>query len=481
MIGVVIAIVALAKFIVPQLFKLVVKTKSAELFILTTIVLCFATAWLTSSIGLSLALGAFFAGLIISESEYSHQATANILPFREIFMSFFFVSVGMLLDISFFLENVAYIHLLALGVILLKIIILLIAVAVLSYPPRTIILTSLALFQVGEFAFLLSSTGMQYELLSEEVYQYFIAISVITMGATPFIINFSPTLTSFILRVPLPKQVRSRLKILGNRKSQNHDVEVKHLRDHLVIIGYGMNGQNLAKAAQKTDIPFVVVDLDPAALKEARKKGTPLVYGDATNHAILKHLHIQQARVVVIAISSNEATRKIIQSIRMFNETAFVIVRTKYVKDVDQFIKLGASEVIPEEFETSVEIFTRVLKKYLIPINEIQNFIGQIRTRNYETFRSAAEDSPNFGTSTLHIPEMEIATLVVQRGNNKIVGKTIGESGIRSNFGVTVLTIKRNEEFIRDVSPEDSIQSDDILYLFGKPEDIINLNKFITL
>ena len=477
--GVLVAIYLLARFIVPLLFKWVIGTKSTELFILTTVVLCFATAWLTSSIGLSLALGAFFAGLIISESAYSHQATANILPFREIFISFFFVSVGMLLDISFFLDHIGYVHLLALGVMVLKIVIVVLAVSILKYPLRTTLLTALALFQVGEFAFLLSSVGMKYELLSDEIYQYFIAISIITMGATPFVINFSPFIVRVILSTPLPKVVKTRLRTLSKRRDEINKIERESYHDHLVIIGYGVNGQNIAKAARKADIPYVIIDLEPSSLQKAKAKTDNLFYGDATNHSILKHVNIQEARVVVVAISATESTKRIIQSIRMFTETAFIIVRTKYVKDVDQIMKFGADEVIPEEFETSIEMFTRVLKKYLIPNNEIQNFISQIRTRNYETFRTIAEEITSSKNGALNIPDMEIATLQVHHGKNRIVGKSIGESRIRTDYGVTVLTIKRKEEYLKDISPDDTIKPDDILYLFGSPDDIIRFNRLL--
>jgi len=184
--GVIGAIVVLGRYVVPKVFRMVVKTKSKELFLLTVVVICFATAWLTSSLGLSLALGAFFAGLIISQSDYSHQATANIQPFREIFISFFFVSIGMLLNLQFFAANILMIVLITISVIVLKIIIMAFTVYILNYPPRTTIIAALSIFQVGEFAILLSTSGLQFGLLSETVYQYFLIIagsnSIITYG-----------------------------------------------------------------------------------------------------------------------------------------------------------------------------------------------------------------------------------------------------------------------------------------------------------
>lgn len=474
-VGIVVAVLLLARYVVPVLFSLVVKTQSRELFIMTIIVLCFATAWLTSVAGLSLALGAFFAGLIISESDYSHQANANILPFREIFISFFFVSVGMLLDIGFFFENIIPIHLMAAGVVVAKFLIVTIAVFLLRYQPRTILLTGLSLFQVGEFAFVLSAAGMQYNLLSEETYQYFLAISIISMGATPFVMNMAPRIVKSVLDLRLPEPVRNSLPDISFKEESEE--KAKSLHDHLIIIGYGLNGQNVARAARNTGINRVIVELDPVAMDQARSAGEYVVFGDATEESILQHIYIQNARVVVIAISDTQATRQIVRSIRRYTETAYIIVRTRYIREVDEILRLGADEVIPEEFETSIEIFTRVMKKYLVSNNEIRKFVNEIRSRNYGMLRSvSATDSP-LDEPFVQISDMEIATLPVEQGKNKIVGKTIGESGIRTNFGVSVLAIRRNDEYITDITPETEIRENDVLYIFGRPDDVIRINE----
>lgn len=480
-IGVVVAVILLARYLVPTLFKWVVRAKSRELFILTTVGICFATAWLTSSVGLSLALGAFFAGLIISESEYSHQATANILPFREIFVSFFFVSVGMLLDFSFFVQHISFILAATFGVIALKILVIIIAVYLLGYPPRTIFLTALALFQVGEFAFLLSTAGMKYDLLSGDIYQYFLSISIISMGATPFLISYSPKIVNWIIQAPLPAQVKMRLKAITKNRAEAGKKDEKALHDHLVIVGYGINGENVAMAARKAKIPYIVIELDPASIQKAKAKGDPVVFGDATDDVILKHVHVHEARVVVVAISAHEATRQIVRAIRTFTERAHIIVRTRYVREVEDIIKFGANVVIPEEFETSIEIFTRVLKKYLVPNGEIQGFVNEIRSFNYEILRNVPNMENGLAESNLHIPDMEIAALPIEQGRNKIVGKTIQESDIRGSFGITVLAIKRDKKYITEVTPDEVIMQDDVLYIFGRPGDIIKLNKHFTL
>ncbi len=475
-----IVIFLLAVYVVPRVFKMVVRTKNRELFILTTIVFCFSVAWLTSSVGLSLALGAFFAGLIISESDYSHHATANVLPFREIFVSFFFISVGSLLNLTFFFNNILIILLLIIGVILLKMSIILITVFTLRYPPRVIFMTVFALFQVGEFSLLLSTVGVENGILPENIYQYFLAISIITMGLTPFLMNYAGQITYFLLKIPIPVPVRDRLNNL-KKTSHNQNKPTEELKDHLVIIGYGINGKNISKAAKSANIPYVVIDLDPESFHNAKNALEPIVYGDASNPVILKHVHVQEARVVVIAISDPDITKKIINEIRSFTETAFIIVRTRYVKEIEENIRMGADEVIPEEFETSIEIFSRVMRKYLIPHDEIQAFINNIRSSDYEMLTSLKKGPHSPLYQHLHIPNKEIATLSVKRGSNSVVEKTIQHSGISKNYGVTVLAIKRDNHYLTEIYPDTVIKQGDLLYLFGNPTRINELNKIISL
>jgi len=479
-VAIILVVILMARYLVPNILNLVVKTKIRELFILTVIAFCFATAWLTSAAGLSLALGAFFAGLIISESDFSHQATANILPFREIFVSFFFVSVGMLLNLRFFLENIGIILLITVGVMLIKGLVIAAAVFALKYPVRTILISSISLFQVGEFAFLLSATGMEYNLLSVDTYQYFLATSILSMGATPLLVNYAHNISDFLIKTSLPRQVRQRLSRYAKSKATTSEQQTSY-KDHLIIIGYGINGENVAKAARNANIQYVIIELDPTIFGKAKFNNEPVVYGDASDEVILKHVHIQEARVVVVAISDPVATKQIIRSVRRFTQTAFLIVRTRYIREIEENLKLGADQVIPEEFETSIEIFTRVLKEYLVPNAEIQQFINQIRSHNYEMLRkiSGLETPPE--KISLTIPDMEIATIRVRQGSNKIVGKTIRDSDLRGNYGVTVLTINRNGRFISRVTPEMTIEQDDIVYLFGHPDNIAQINELLQL
>lgn len=478
-VGIIIVLLLLSRYLVPKLLDLVIRTKNSELFLLTIIVLCFATAWLTNSIGLSLALGAFFAGLIISESPYSHHATTSILPFREIFISFFFVSIGMLLDLRFFFQEIFYIHFLATVSLIAKLLIILIVVIILRYPLRVVLLSALTLFQVGEFAFILSATGISEGLLSPANYQYFLAVSIISMGATPFIITWSPGITNFILKLPLSQKVKHRLDSFQKVKAESHRFP-ETMEDHLVIIGYGINGKNVAKAARGAEIPYIVVEQDHEALVDAQNNGETVVFGDASHETILNHVHAYSARVVVIAISDPDATRVIVAKIRELSDTVYIIVRTRNIKEIDGNLRIGADEVIPEEFETSIEIFARVLHKYLVPENEIVSYIESIRADNYEMLRDV-RGLLRKGPLHLDIPHIRIYSIQVQCETNRVVGKSVEQSGLRREFCVTLLAIKRKQKYITHIEASTEIHMDDILFLLGTPENISKVSKFLQL
>jgi CPA2 family monovalent cation:H+ antiporter-2 len=455
-----------AKYIVPRFLYLIAKTNSKELFLLATITLCFAVAYITSSAGLSLALGAFIAGLIISESDYSHQATGTILPFRELFTSFFFISVGMLLDLSFFIKNAPIILLLVLGVLILKTAIAAIATATLKYPPRTVFLTGFALFQIGEFSFILSKVGIEYKLLPPEVNQYFLSVSILTMLITPFVIMYSEKITALMIS----SRMQNKWGILGVQSQKKEQGKKQELDDHLVIIGYGINGTNVAKAAQYAKIPYVILELDAEIVAREKKKGEHIIYGDAIHAHILESVHLNKARVVVIAISDPQATKAIISNIRDISQSVYIIVRTRYVKEIAPLTALGADEVIPEEFETSIEIFSHVLHNYLIPMDEIENFIDTIRADDYKLFRSPNK-LPRTISST-RIPDFKITCVRLMADSGDVIGKTISEVDVRKNFGINILAILRRGKMIESVSPDEKLIQNDLVFVSGDQEDI---------
>ena len=464
-----------ARYLVPKLLFVVARTKSKELFILSIVVICFAVAWLTQSLGLSLALGAFMAGLIISESEYSHQATSNILPFREIFTSFFFVSIGMLLDFGFLLQHLLVVLLFTVCTFVLKGIIATIAARMLQYPMRTSLLVGLSLFQVGEFAFILSKTGINSGLLTEEVYQYFLSVSLLTMAITPFVIEYFHVIANRIsLRLFNTQELPANSPAEIDQNNELHDLE-----DHIVIIGFGINGRNVAKAARHANIPYVIVELNAVTVKEERLRGEPILYGDAVHGIILSHVNIHKARVVVIAISDPEATRRIISSIREVSDKVHIIVRTRFVQEMEENFRIGADEVIPEEFETSIEIFTRVLSKYLMPRDEIAAFTNSIRADNYEMLRSLTGRKNLTGNISIDLPDLEVASLRIFTKDDSLVGKPLVESDVRNKFAVTIVAIKRDGQTLLDINANTKLKRGDVIYVVGKPVDVMRFNNYV--
>ncbi len=458
-------VVLLARFVVPRLLDRVVQTRSRDLFLITILALCLSVAYLASLAGLSLALGAFLAGLLVSESEYSHQALADILPFRDVFASFFFISIGMLLDLQLAASQPLLLIGLVTGVLVIKVTAGALAVLVVGAPLRTAVLTGMATSQVGEFSFVLAGAGIAAGLVSDANYQWFVATTVATIGLTPFVLGYAPKLVSLLHRLPLPERLQSRGRVGDSERTP------KQLENHLVVIGYGMNGRNVSRAASVAGIPHVAVDMNPALVTAERARGLPVHYGDATREALLEHLGVTRARAVVIALSDAAATRQVTSLVRALNPTCSIVARTRYVREVEALRALGADTVVPEELETSVEIVSRVLTGYLVPRAEIDAFVSEIRAGNYEMWRSQATTSPSLQDLKQTLTDVEISTLRVETGS-KLVGQRLDESDLRRVYGVTVVAIRRGEEMVPNPRGDERVMEGDLLVVLGLGEEI---------
>ncbi|MEL4306156.1 cation:proton antiporter [Methanococcoides sp. LMO-2] len=466
-IGLVVLVMASAKWIVPNVLYQITKTRDSELFFLSIIVVCLSVAWLTSSMGLSLALGAFLAGLIISESEYSHQAMSNLIPFRDIFMSFFFISIGMLLDIDHFLGNPLLFIMVAAGVLLLKSVIAGLASYLLGFPLRTAILGGLALAQVGEFSFVLSRFGLEFGILEQDVYQLFLVVSILTMAVTSSVMSLSPRVADRVVNLPIP----SKLKCGFHPGAMESVLDKKtHLEDHLIIAGFGFNGHTVAKAATVAGIPYLILDTNPETVRKEQLKGEMVYYGDSSQKGVLEHADIKNARVLVVCISDPAGTRRSVSLARKMNPNVHIIARTQYLQEMEPLYALGANEVIPEEFETSIEIFVRLMKRYLIPKDEIDRFVAEIRSDGYEMFRTLS-GTMNIYDMEVDIPDMNITNVRV-RSSSFVVGKTLAQLELRKKYGVTILAIRRNSEIISNPDPDLFLTSHDVVVLMGAPEMI---------
>ncbi|MCX5858903.1 MAG: cation:proton antiporter [Proteobacteria bacterium] len=469
--GLVGLVIVAAEWVVPWLFFQIARTRSRELFLLSVITLCLAVAWLTAQIGLSLALGAFLAGLIISESEFNHEALSNIIPFRDVFTSIFFISIGMLLDLGVLFQDPILIVPATIGVICLKSILVGLTVIFLGFPLRTAVLVGLSLSQVGEFSFVLSKIGVDSGLLPGNTYQLFLSVSVLSMAATPFLLNFASKGSTLALRLPFPSRIK-----LGWKFSQADLLSPRHpaLGSHLIIAGFGVNGRNVSRAAKTAGIPYMIIEMNPETVRNKQAEGEPIFFGDAAHEAVLDYAGVKTAKVMVIAISDAIATRRITALAHKLNPRLYIIVRTRFVREMKPLLELGANEVIPEEFETSVEIFSRVLSKYLIPRNEIEKLITEVRSDGYEMFRSLAVKTTETVNLGFHLDNLEISAIRVSN-QSSVIGKSLAETGFRENYRVTVLAIRRGSNLQANPESGTVIQAHDLVIVMGLPEDIFRM------
>jgi CPA2 family monovalent cation:H+ antiporter-2 len=385
-----------ARHLVPRLLHAVARTQKQDFFILTIFIIGFGVAIITALLGLSLALGAFLAGLIISETDYNHEAFGNIVPFRDIFTSFFFVLIGMFLNLEFIVENAWLILAISFAVLLIKTFVASYAAYFSGYRAGVALTMGLALSQVGEFSILLAQTGKQYELLPDFYHQLFLSVALTTMVVAPFIIKSMPKWLPEILPSKIYHQ---RLRAHSDEQSV---ADYHKLENHLVIIGMGTNGHNISHAAEYAKIDHVIIDNDADLVQREKKNGEPIIFGNAENIAVHKEAGVDKAGTVVISLGNAASTYTALHNIRRLNKNAYVIVRTRNTEDLEDLYKAGANDVIPTDFETSVEIFTKVLHHNLVPEDEVRQMTAHLRENGYGVFREREyESTPPFCPNSL--------------------------------------------------------------------------------
>lgn len=464
--GVAALVAVLAIWGAPKLFLLAAKLRDQELFLLTVASLCLFVAWLTYSLGMSLALGAFLAGLIISESEFNHQALASILPFRDVFTSFFFISIGMLLNVDFVLAHPLTVVVAAVAVMLLKILGAGFAAFLLGYPLRTVVMTALALCQVGEFSFILAKSGAEYGLIADYGYQLFLSLTVVTMALAPLCIALAPKAAELVSRMPLPKFFAKGLYPVADFTEQNH---LDQLSNHLVIVGYGLVGRQLALAARNWKIPHVIIEGNPETVRAERKKGVPIFFGDASRAAILEHARMGEAKITAVTIPDPLALRTAVQLARTMNPLQCIIVRSRYHSDAKELMDLGANEVVTEEYEASLEIFSRVLERSLAPREEIERFAALVRRSGYN-MDSAVPEAVSKQCATA-LPNMEIRHVMVHQGS-AAEGETLESLQLRRDHLITVLALRKNGDLESLPGGDAHLDAGDTLVLAGQSEHL---------
>ncbi len=380
-VGLILMVFVLAKWVVPWMLYEAAKSRSTDTFLMVVVAVCFAVATASAKLGLSLALGAFLAGLIISESQYSHHALGLVAPFRNLLVSFFFVSVGMLLDPDFLADHWWMVLLGTMGLMVVKTLTATLAVKTLGCTLRISLTTGLSLSQVGEFSFVLAVVATSNALLSEHLRQGFLALAVLSMALTPAAMSLAAPLYRLLRRLGLDRRASG---ARATAESSEHT-------DHLLIIGYGINGRNLARAAHEFGFPYSVVEMNPQTVRREVARNEPIFFGDATNEAVLLKAGARRAKAAAIVIGDPAATRGIVAQLHRINPSLHIIARTRFISEVQPLFELGAADVVPEEFETSIEIFRRMAEHLALPIDDVARLEESIRADHYALLRNKSD------------------------------------------------------------------------------------------
>lgn len=458
---VVVLLFVVARFIVPKLLGKVTNTRSREVFLFSIILICMVVAYITNKAGLSLALGAFLAGMIVSETGYGYQALGNVVPFKDVFTGFFFISIGMMIDINIFISNPLFILFMALLVIFIKTLVTTAAVNVLGYSLETSLKTGLALAQVGEFSFILATTGLGMNIFTEAQNSLFIATAVISMAATPFLMQLAPALSRVLSKIPMPENIL---------KGYFHDKksDKKNFNDHIIIVGFGLAGRIIAKAAAHASIEYIVIEMNPNTVHNEKQKGTPIFYGDAAQEEILEHASIKKARSIVITGADYNTAKNMVETARRLNPTIIIIVRTRFKVYNAELKKLGASEIVTEEVESAVSILSAVFKHYYIPAENIAEVEAEVRDEDAASITKRIQDKKS---SSYGIKGLSVETITVPVGSS-MSGQTLRSLDPRYKYNVNVIAIKSGVQLRISPGSDDKINDRDELIVTGKNSDI---------
>lgn len=462
-----VVIVLAAWLVLPRFLKRVVGLRSPEVFLLTVVLFLLGMSWITSHFGLSLALGAFIAGMVLADTDYNHQVTAEILPFRDVFNSLFFVSIGMLLSLQALAQNIGWVAILVVCLIVGKALIVWAIVKILGFPQRIAVMTGVGIAQIGEFSFVLAKVGRAGDLLPDSDYQSFLAASIISMIATPFLIAAAPKIGYFVQSLLSDGEAVE----TENGEDEIHLTSSGGLNQHVIIVGYGLNGRNLARVLRSVGVPYTILEANAVVVRQAKEKGEKINFGDATRREVLMHAAIQNAWVLVLAMSDAAAARRTVSQARLMNSKLHIVVRTRYTAEITELLELGANEVIPEEFETSIEIFSRVLHHYGVTRNIIEEQIAQIRKRGYEMLRSTS--IPEVQMARLHSALQDASAETVKlHQESPAVGKTLGELDLRGKTGATVIAVVHEGETKISPGAGYRLSEGDMILLSGSSKKI---------
>lgn len=453
------------KFLLPRAMDFILRFRVREIFLPLVLALCFGLALLTANLGFSLAMGSFIAGMILAESQYLYEIETEIKSLKNIFISLFFVSIGLLLDLNYLSESAPQVLAGAGGIIAVKTIIVFLILYFAKYPANISLVTALGIAQIGEFSFLLLNLARNLEIVSPNYYQYLLSVTIISMLITPLLLYVG----SRAVKVEALKE-----KVKTRRAFPS-------LKDHVVIGGFGMNGQHLAKIFKALDIPFSAIEMNPATVKKFYDQGENIIFGDITRSDNLKHLGIENAAMFIIAISDTEATLKAVEIGRSMNKNMRIIVRSDYFSQLEEAYKRGADAVVSQDFEAAIQISSQTLKYLGISTRFIRIQNELLRKQHYGFFTSKKEHEPDFKLAEMAAIS-ELCELYLVRSAHSLVGKTVKELDFTVQgryLNVRIIGVVRKNELLRKVRSDFILEEHDTLLLFGEQSRMEDAKEYL--
>ncbi len=455
-------VLAAGRWLLRPLFLMIASVRSAELFSLAVLLAVLASAWATHAAGLSLALGAFLAGMMLAETEFRHQVEATIRSYREVLLGLFFITVGMLLDVGLLLRDFAVVTAILLGMLLLKSTV----VAVVAEPATKSwfksLRTGVIVAQGGEFGFALLILLLRHELLDQRLVQPLLAATVLSMVLSPLIIRHNRRITRIILRES------------GNPQTEAMRQERITLaaadREHVVICGFGRVGQNIARVLEQTGFEYIALDVDPYRIRTGRQVGDPVVYGDAGQGKVLENVGVAHASVVVITFANPDVALRILRSVRELRPDVPILVRTQDDTKLVELQAAGATEVVPETFEASLMLLSHLLLLVKLPVAQVLRTVNDIRSHRYQMLRQYFREAGAEHLDQSHAFREELHSVILPP-QAWAVGRSIMDLTNRGSQA-TVNAVRRDGIVGRDPAPDTVFKEGDVVVVYGTPEAV---------
>ena len=442
-------------------FHLVARQKSSELFVLNVLLITLGLAWLTGIAGLSLALGAFLAGMLISETEYRHQVEDDIKPFRDILLGLFFVTIGMLLDIQVVIQNFMWVILLLIALIAIKASLIAGLSHLFKADSSVAVRTGLSLAQGGEFGFVLLAQANTLGIVDNPTMQPVLAAIVLSMLAAPFIIEHSENMARRFSAAEWMNRAMQLTTIAAHTIAEEQ---------HVILCGYGRSGQNLSRLLEKESVPFIALDLDPQRIRDAAAAGESVVYGDAARYEVLIAAGLMRAKLLVVSYTDTISALKILRHVQALRPELPVVVRTLDDTDIDLLKEAGAAEVVAEIMEGSIMLASHALMHLGVPLNRVLTRMRETREQRYSLFRGFYRGISDEEKESGERMQPRLLNVMIAPGS-AAVGKTLGELNLAS-FLVEVPAVRRRN--VRELLPNDEtrLEAGDVLVLRGAQENL---------